>query len=162
MSIVSHSGQNIEECHKSHFLTCPTKKVDVYKDTGLKGWLFIFLPVLQSTSWCGAHSTAIHLCAMGFIYTLQTFIRLIWLRKRGEREEGKNAYENAAAVRGQYSQNKKDALQDVSYNNIHVIQKVTTEVSRKTYGKFFSKMHRDRKRPIIILHPACYFSQMKK
>ncbi len=89
MSIVSLWGQNVEECNESHFLNISNKKVDVYKDTGLKGWLFIFLPVLQSASWRGVHSTAIHLCAMGFIYTLQTFIRLIWWRKRGKRKEEK-------------------------------------------------------------------------
>lgn len=152
MSIVSW-GQNVKECNESHFLYISNKKVYVYKDTGLKGWLFIFLPVLRSAIWHGVHSTAIHLCAMGFIYTLQTFIRLIWWRKRGERkeEEKKKAYENAAAVRGQYSKNKKDALREVSYNNIHVIWKVTTEVSLKTYNKFF-----------VIQHPARYYCQKKK
>lgn len=74
---------------------------------GLKGRLFIFLSVLQRASWRGVHSTAIHLCATGFIYTSQTFIKANLMAKKREKERGKNAYENAAAVRGQFSQNKK-------------------------------------------------------
>lgn len=93
-------GKTFRNATRVISFTYPTKKVDVYKDTGLKGWLFIFLPVQQSTSWCGVHSTAIHLCAMGFIYTLQTFIRLIWLRKRGEREEGKKCLWKRSCCQG--------------------------------------------------------------
>lgn len=104
---LSVRAQRLEERNESHFLYISNKKVDVYKDTGLKERLFIFLPVLQRASWRGVHSTAIHLCATGFIYTSQTFIKANLMAKKREKERGKNAYENAAAVRGQYSQNKK-------------------------------------------------------
>ncbi len=58
-----------------------------------------------------SHSTAIHLHATGFIYTLQTFIKanLMGVKKRGKRVH-KKSYENAAAARGRFCLNKKRSI----------------------------------------------------
>lgn len=56
---------------------------------------------------CDSHSAAIHLCAPGFIYTLQTFIKANLMGKeKGERVK-KKSYKNAAATRGRRCLNKK-------------------------------------------------------
>lgn len=61
-----------------------------------------------------SHSTAIHLYATGFIYTLQTFIKanLMGVKKRGGKKKRvhKNSYENAAAARGRFCLNKKRSI----------------------------------------------------
>lgn len=62
-----------------------------------------------------SHSTAIHLYATGFIYTLQTFIKanLMGVKKRGGKKKKrvhKNSYENAAAARGRFCLNKKRSI----------------------------------------------------
>lgn len=59
-----------------------------------------------------AHSTTIHLCATGFIYTLQTFIKANLTgpkEKAGDRVH-RNSYENAAAARGRFCLNKKRSI----------------------------------------------------
>ena len=59
-----------------------------------------------------SHSTAIHLYATGFIYTLQTFIKanLMGVKKWGRGGVHKNSYENAAAARGGFCLNKKRSI----------------------------------------------------
>lgn len=162
MSIVSRWGQNGEECHKSHFLNISNKKGRCLQRHRLEGMTIYFLArsAEHKLVWCSLNSHPF-VCHGVYLYIANLHQANLIAQKRGKGRRKKNAYENAAAVRGQYSQNKKDALREVPYNNIHVIWKVTTEVSCKMYGKYFSKTHRDRKWPIIILHPACCFSQMK-
>lgn len=60
---------------------------------------------------CASHSTTIHLCATGFIFTLQTFIKanLTGAKKRGDRVY-KNSYKNAAAAQGRFCLNKKRSI----------------------------------------------------
>lgn len=60
-----------------------------------------------------SHSTTIHLCATGFIYTLQTFIKanLTGLKeKAGGDRVYRNSYKNAAAARGRFCLNKKRSI----------------------------------------------------
>lgn len=63
-----------------------------------------------------SHSTTIHLCATGFIYTLQTFIKanLTGLKEKAGGAEGdrvyRNSYKNAAAARARFCLNKKRSI----------------------------------------------------
>lgn len=56
-----------------------------------------------------SHSTAIHLYATGFIYTLQTFIKANLM---GGKKVHKNSYENAAVARSGFCLNKKRTISE--------------------------------------------------
>lgn len=63
-----------------------------------------------------SHSTTIHLCATGFIYTLQTFIKanLTGLKEKAGGAAGdrvyRNSYKNAAAARCRFCLNKRRSI----------------------------------------------------
>lgn len=59
-----------------------------------------------------SHSTTIHLCATGFIYTLQTFIKANLTGPKEKAGDGvyRTPYENAAAARGRFCPNKKTSI----------------------------------------------------
>ena len=86
---------------------------------------------------CDTHSTAIHLCATGFVYTLQTFIKANLMGKE-KRERGlkKPPSESAAAARGRCCPNRKTPKE--KYLTI-IYKRVTGSWGRsspKIYSKF--------------------------
>lgn len=97
---------------RGHFLMFPQKTLHVYEDTGLESRVFIFLTILQSILALllrDSHSTAIHLYATGFIYTLQTFIKANLM---GGEKVHKNSYENAAVARSGFCLNRKRTISE--------------------------------------------------
>ncbi len=152
MSIVSLWGQNVGECNESHFLNISNKKVDVYKDTGLNGWLFIFLPCSAESelAWRSLNSHPF-VCHGVYLYIANLHQANLMAQKR-EKEGGEKKLMKTQLLSGANTlKTKKTPYKKY----LRIIYTWSGGSQQRSEAKCTAKWTLMVKRPFAILHLSC-------